>query len=353
MDKNVSKKLEDIFIPNLKFKYMYEAYARSAENKHKNKEVILYELDLANNITQTLKRLYDGTYKVGKYNEFIVTIPKQRTIKALPFHDRIVQQWYVEQFIKPIFIPKFIVDTYACIPGRGVHKAVKKLNRYMYNTYMKNKDAYILKCDISKFFYSIDKRILYNIIKKKVKDKRFLQLTKQFIYDTNENIGIPIGNYTSQYFANIYMDKLDHFIKEECKVKYYIRYVDDFVLILENKEICKKMKKEIEDFLANKLNLKLNKKTNYSKISEGVNFLGYKVFPNCIKLKNTNKKKIYKVIRKYNKWYEKKNFNEKDAMMSLNSWIGHAKNADTYNLIKDVIKRCNWIYDEKVDIMQL
>lgn len=345
------KNVEENFYKNLKFKYMYDAFIRSAEGKRYNKEVILYKLNLSNNITNTLKILYSGTYEPGKYNQFLITQPKERTIRALPFKDRIVQQWYVEQFIKPIFIPKFIKDSYACLPGRGVHRAVRQLNKYMYNTYQKNKDAYILKCDISKFFYTIDKEILFKIIKKKVKDKNFLKLTKQFIYDTNDQIGIPIGNYTSQYFANIYMNTLDHYIKEECQIKYYVRYVDDFILILNTKEECKELRQKIEKFLDKKLKLKLNKKTNYFKITDGVNFLGYKVFPNYILLKNTNKKKIYKKIRGYNKMFNTKNFEPKKVTMSLNSWIGHAKNADTYNLVKNVLSRCNWIYKEKEEIM--
>ena len=215
---------------------------------------------------------------------------------------------------------------------------------------MLNNYAYVLKCDISKFFYTIDKEILFKIIKKKVKDKNFLKLTKQFIYDTNDPIGIPIGNYTSQYFANIYMNTLDHYIKEKCQIKYYVRYVDDFILILNTKEECKEVRKKIENFLDKKLKLKLNKKTHYFKITEGVNFLGYKIFPNYILLKNSNKKKIYKTIRGYNKMFNGPNFEPKKVTMSLNSLIGHAKNADTYNLVKDVLNRCNWIYKENKDI---
>ncbi len=239
------KRVNNIFMENLKFKYMYDAYYRSSKGKHYNKEVILYEMNLAENILDSLKSLYNDTYKIGKYNKFKITIPKERIIEALPFKDRVIQQWYVEQFIKPIFIPKMIKDSYACLPGRGVHKAVKTLKRYMYNTQKSNKNAYVLKCDISKFFYSIDKEILYQIISRKVKDQRFLKMTKQYIYDTEEREGIPIGNYTSQYFANIYLNELDHFIKEKCKIKYYIRYVDDFVLILNDKKECIKMQNKI------------------------------------------------------------------------------------------------------------
>ena len=157
---------------------MYEAYKRAAKNKHKCKEVIIYELDLANNILKSLKQLYSGTYKIGKYRKFKIYEPKERIIQSLPFCDRVVQQWYVEQFIKKIFVPKFIQDTYACIENRGVHKCVRKLNKYMYEYSKNNSEFYILKCDVSKFFYSIDKEKLYKIISRYVKDKKFLDLTK-------------------------------------------------------------------------------------------------------------------------------------------------------------------------------
>lgn len=341
------KRVNNIFDDNLKFKYMYEAYERASEGKRECKEVILYEMDLANNITTTLKELLNGTYRVGKYNEFKITRPRERSIKGLPFKDKVVQQWYVEQFIKPIFIPKFIVDSYACTPGKGVNSAVQKLKRYMYNANQKNPDSYILKCDISKFFYAIDKSILYKIIERYIKDEKVLKLTKIFIYDNRELVGIPIGNYASQYFANIYMSIFDHFIKEKCKIKYYVRYADDFVLILENKEQCKKIKKEIEEFLEEKLHLKLNNKTNYFKLKDGVNFLGYKVFSSHILIKSDKKRKMYKKIREFNKLYKKNELNVRRANMTINSWKAHTKNADAYNLMKDTISRCEWLYKEE------
>ena len=176
------KRVNNVFNDKLKFKNMMEAYERAAKGKKNCKEVIRYEMDLANNITQTLKQLYYGTYQVGKYREFQIYEPKKRIIQALPFYDRIVQQWYIEEFIKPIFVPKFIEDTYACLENRGVHKGVKKLNKYIYNYSKENEDMYILKCDISKFFYSINKERLLKIMERNIKDTKLLQLTKILIY---------------------------------------------------------------------------------------------------------------------------------------------------------------------------
>ena len=341
----MSKRVNNIFYNKLKFKNMLEAYERAAYGKKKCKEVINYEIDLANNITQTLKQLYYGTYQVGKYREFQIYEPKKRIIQSLPFRDRIVQQWYVEEFIKPIFVPQFIEDTYACLDNRGVHKGVKKLNKYIHNYSKENEDMYILKCDISKFFYRINKKILFEIIERKVKDKQFLQLTKMLIYHNNEEVGIPIGNYTSQYFANIYLNQLDHFVKEKLKVKYYVRYMDDFILLLKNKQQAKEVLEKMKKYLKENLELELNKKTNYFKVKQGVIFCGYKIHKDYILLKKDNKKKIYKKIKKWNELYDDKKLDLKQASIKLNSWEGHAKNADSYYLIKKVKSNCKWLYD--------
>ena len=326
---------------------MLEAYERAAKQKRTHKEVINYDMDLVNNIISILWKLYYQNYKMGNYREFTIYEPKKRIIQALPFRDRVVQQWYVEEFIKPIFVPQFIEDSYACIDGRGVHKAVKKLNRYLYNYSRTNKDLYILKCDISKFFNNIDKQILYDLVKRKIKDKAFLNLTRQLIFYDNVKSGIPIGNYTSQYFANIYLNELDHYIKEVLKIKYYVRYMDDFVLLLKNKTEAKMTLEKITLFLEQKLKLKLNKKTNYFKLKQGVNFCGYKIYKDHILLKKENKKKIYRKVKKWNELYFNKELDFKNTSLKLNSWVGHAQNADAFCLINKIKKECKWIYDEK------
>ena len=340
------KRVNNIFYNKLKFKNMLLAYERAANGKYENKEVIAFEMDLACNITQILKQLYSGTYCVSGYREFRIYEPRRRVIQTLPFKDRVIQQWYVEEFIKPIFIPKFIEDTYAGINNRGVHKGVKKLNKYIYEYSKKNNDLYILKCDISGFFYSISKQKLFDIISRKVKDEKFLNLTRQLIYYNNEPVGIPIGNYSSQYFANIYLNELDHFVKEDLKIKYYVRYMDDFVLLAENREHAKVLLDSIKKYLDKKLGLQLNKKTNYFKMNQGVNFCGYKIYKDRILLSRENKKKIYIKVKKWNQLYDNKKINFKEVSMSLNSWIGHAQNADTCLLIKKVIKKCKWIYTD-------
>jgi len=324
LDKKMPRKLNNFYLDKIKFRNMYEAYERAAKAKHENKEVVLFEMNLARNLFELCLDLYNGTYRVGQYRKFFVYEPKKREILALPFRDRVMQQWYVEEFIKPIFVPKMITDSHACIKGRGLHKAVGNLQRYMRNMYKVNPEFYIIKCDISKFFNNIDKHILIKIIEHRIKDKNFLKCTKTLIFDGSKRNGIPIGNYTSQFFANIYLTEMDVFIKQTLKINYYIRYMDDFILLVNSKEEAKETLRRIRLFLKDRLKLELNKKTNYFKAKQGVNFLGYHIFVQKMKLLNNNKKKMYKRVRKWNSLYDKNQLDIMKAAESFKSWIGHA-----------------------------
>ena len=315
------KRVDNIFDEKLTFIKMYEAYKRAAKGKRTKSEVILFEMDLANNLLSILKDIYNDTYRLGAYRKFTIYEPKKREILALPFRDRVVHQWYVEEFIKPIFLKRFIVDTYACIPERGVHLAINKLLSYMKLKYKHNPNFYILKCDISKFFYNIDKKILFNIVSRRVKDEKFLTFTKRLIFDGTGKVKIPIGNYTSQFFANIYLNELDHFVKEVVRAKYYVRYMDDFILVLDNKEECKNVLSKIKFFVETKLHLKLNTKTNYFKNSQGVTFCGYRIFLNRKYLSKVNKKSIYKRVKKWNELYHKKELDILKTKDRLMSWM--------------------------------
>ncbi len=193
----MSKTIKRSFNEKLIFENMYNAHIRASKTKRNKKEVILFEIDLENNLINLIDNITNNTYKLGKYREFTIYEPKQRVIKALPYKDRIVQQWYIYSFIKPYIIPRFINNTYACIDKRGTHKAIKDLQRMMRQMIIKNKDYYVLKCDVKKYFYNIDKKILFDIMKKYISDKKVLSLTHKFIYDNELEKGIPIGNYTS------------------------------------------------------------------------------------------------------------------------------------------------------------
>lgn len=233
------KKIKNCFYKNLTFEKFLQAHKRARKNKVYKNEVIRFEFNLENNLINIMNQLKNKTYHLGNYFSFKVYEPKERIIQALPFRDRVVHQWYVEEFIKPFIVPKFINTTFACLPDRGTHKAADEVQHQMQICKRNYGRFWILKCDIRKFFYTIDPFILYEIMKKYIEDKDLLDLTKVLIfnYDNSPNqVGIPIGNYTSQFFANIYLNELDQYVKRVLKIKYYTRYMDDFILILRTKK---------------------------------------------------------------------------------------------------------------------
>lgn len=348
----MSKRINNIYYDAIKFEKFMEAFKHTTMRKKRNPERIEYEMLVEDNIYKIGTELKNKTYEVGKYRSFTVKIPKERLIYCLEFRDRVVQQWYVREFITPYMVPKFIKDSYACIKGRGFHQAVDTLQKYMRIAKRESENPYILKYDIKKFFYSIDQEILFNIMKKYYKDRDFLELTEKFIKfnDKGEKtekfgIGIPIGNYTSQYFANIYMNELDQYIKRTLKVKYYVRFMDDGVLILQNKEEASKIFKLIQKFVKERLKLELNKKSEYSPLKSGVFFCGYRVYVTHKLIRKSNLQRMKKRIKLWNHIYENKQKVEllKKWKQSFDAWNGYSKFANTYKLRKSLAKKCEWI----------
>lgn len=338
----MSKTIKKCFIDKLTFDNLIKAHERASKCKTNRIEVLKFNIDLETNIYSILKDLKTEKYKLSKYKEFKIYEPKERIIKCLPYRDRVVHQWYIYEFIKPYIIPRLINTTCACIDGRGTHCAVNITQKYMrimkriYNNY------YILKMDIKKYFYNIDKFILYNIMSEYISDKLLLKLTYKFIYDNNDKLGIPIGNYTSQYFANIYLDKLDKYIKGNLKVKYYIRYMDDSILLVKDKKECIYLKNKINKFLNEHLHLKLNSKSRYYPNKMGIDFCGYRIFETHILIRNRSKKEIKRKIKKWNKLSEEENLNQKEMLLSLNSWLGHISHANSYNLKNKYLNKINY-----------
>ncbi len=343
------KKIKNCFDKNLTFEKLLQAHQRARIHKTYKNEVIKFELNLENNIINLLNNIKNNKYHLGKYFAFKVYEPKERTINALPYVDRIVHQWYVEEFIKPFIVPKFISTTYACLKDKGTHKAVDEVNSQIRKIKRKYGSFWILKCDIRKFFYSIDPFVLFEIMKKYISDKKLLKFTHLLIFDKreqNDNIGIPIGNYTSQFFANIYLNELDQFVKRDLKVEYYVRYMDDFILLAKTKSECIFLKKQIEDFLHEKLHLYLNDKSKYYPYPMGVNFCGYRIFTTHRLLRLNSKKKIKKNVKHWNKLYAKSQLDIHAATLSLNSWIGHSSHCNSYKLQKKILNSCNFLYNE-------
>ena len=344
------KKIKNCFYKNLTFEKFLQAHYRAKKHKSYKPEVINYELNLENNITNLLNSIKNKTYRLGSYHSFKIYEPKERLIKALPYKDRIVHQWYVEEFIKPYIIPRFISTSFACLEDRGTHKAVDKVQHNLQLFKRNYGDFWILKCDIRKFFYSINPYILFNILKKYIADKELLEFTKLLIFDnrdTDEKIGIPIGNYTSQYFANIYLNELDQYIKRVLKVSNYVRYMDDFIILAKTKSECIELKNKISVFLNQHLQLELNQKSRYYPYKMGVNFCGYRIFPTHKLLRIDSKKKIKAKVRKWNFEYKNNKLDIKHTVQSINSWLGHSSHSNSYNLERKILNSCIFLYNEQ------
>ena len=296
------KRINNVWREKITFSNLLQAHYRARKGKRFRAEVIRFEMNLEDNLIRMGEELLRGDYKFSKYREFYVFEPKKRCIKVLKYRDRVVHQFYVEEYIKPIFLKNFIKDSYACIKGKGVHQAVDTLQRYMKCMKKKNEHFYILKCDIHKFFYNVNHKKLYECIRRKCKDKEFLAFSRKLIFCDNTGKGLPIGNYTSQFFANIYLTQLDKFVKEVLGIKYYVRYMDDFVLLLNSKTDCRRAMADMERFLLD-IDLCLNPKTTYMKNADGVNFCGYKVFCEYKKIRRKNKIRLKRWLKKIIRLY--------------------------------------------------
>jgi retron-type reverse transcriptase len=319
------KSLRGGFDEALTFEKFLLAYRRAHLSKSARPEVVMFDRRAMLNVYKIYENVRDGKYKPSKYRQFEITDPKPRTIYSLPFTDRIVHQWMVEEFIKPYYIPRFITDTYACVPKRGTHKAVDKTAEFMKHMHQKyREDYYIVKMDISKFFYSIDRDVLFGILVRRIADERLRELVRRVIYsyDLTEK-GIPIGNYTSQYFANIYMNELDQFVKRELKVKCYVRYMDDFVCFVRTKAEAREVFEAMGKFLAERLKLTLNRKSRYYPAKFGLDFCGFRLRGGRKLLRLRSRRRGRIIAREF-----LRSGNAEAFARSLAGWIGHAGKGD-------------------------
>lgn len=316
------------------FDNLHKAYLLARRCKRYRAEVLEFTDNLEVELITLQNELIRKSYKQGEYRTFKVYEPKERTIKALPFKDRVLQH-VVNTVIEPIFSKGFYEHSYACLPEKGSHAASKTLRKWMYNT--RDKKMYYLKCDIAKYFDSIDHVILLKILEGKIKCPDTLGLLKQII-DNGTSVGIPIGNLTSQTFANIYLNEFDKFIKHELKIKKYVRYMDDFIILEESKEKIHVFLKKIEEFLVSRLRLKLNHKTKISPIFKGIDFVGYNHFINRTNLRRSTWVRQKKKIKNLFKKLENGKITKEIVCKTLYSILGHISHADTWRLKTKITK---------------
>lgn len=275
------------------------------------------------NIFGLQTELIRGTYCHGLYEPFIVHDPKRRQIHKAMVRDRLVHQ-LVFSAIEPLFELSFIYDSFSCRKGKGTHAGVRRLRQFLRQASRNDtRTVYALKCDIRQFFASVDHRKLLNLLSIRISDHEALSLLKEIVnsFSATPGKGIPLGNLTSQLFANVYMHELDWFVKHQLHEKYYLRYCDDFIVVSQNQEHLLALVNPIQTFLENELNLELhpNKVTIRSWI-QGVDFLGYVLKPHCTLLRTKTKERVLKKVN----------------ISNSASYLGLCSHADTYELQQQI-----------------
>ncbi len=299
--------------------------------------------------------LRDRTYLPGAYRTFEIVEPKRRLISAAPYRDRVVHHALCN-IIGPLFEAGFIYDSYANREFKGTHRALKRFTRYS------RASRYVLQCDIQKYFPSIDHEILKTLIRRKIKCKDTLWLIDLIIDNSNEQPaavfhfpgddmltplnrrrGLPIGNLTSQFFANIYLDRFDHFVKETLLIKRYVRYVDDFALFADDRTVLEAARQEIEADLAT-LRLKIHPiKSQLFETRQGANFLGFRVLPDRIRVRTENLRRSRRRLRQLHQDYTAQRLPLAQVQRSLQGWEAHLKHGDTWQLRQQIFTALDWV----------
>ncbi len=268
-----------------------ESWLEARRGKSSKSAVRRFERDLDRNLQQIRELLINKTYKPSPYTTKMIHEPKTRLIYILPFApDRVIHH-VLMRVIEPIWEGLFISDSYACIKGKGLHGGSRRTMEFV------RRNRYCLKMDISKFYPSVDHDILYDIIQRKIKCVDTLWLFRKIIYSIPDGKNVPIGNYTSQWMGNLYLNELDYFVKHSLRVKDYVRYCDDFCLFHNDKKHLARLASEIETFLADTLALKLSKNSVFP-VTQGVDFLGYRHFPTHILLRKSTTTRIRRRLRR-------------------------------------------------------
>ena len=338
-------KLSEIFT----FDNLYNSHKKCRLSKQHKGEVVRFEIDLAKSLSKLVNEFQKGTYKSGKYKFFTIHDPKIREIEALTYKDRIVIRCFCDYSLIPRLQDKLILDNAACQKNKGTLFARERLMKFLRAEYArggKSNDFYFLKCDISKYFPSINHRALIWQLAKYGFSKEELKFMWQFIkagkYQNDEQ-GLPLGNQTSQWFALLYLDTVDRFIKEKLRIKGYVRYMDDFILIHQDKKFLQECKSQIEELCWSKLKLKLNRKTQIGKVRDGINFLGFnhKVLPNgeieiaILQQARVRLKRHIKVLKRVK---EKGIVDEEYIKQRVNSFSAHLSRSNRNKLLSQKVK---------------
>jgi len=323
------KRLGNLWHKIISFENFYLAYRKARRGKQHKASVAQFILNLEVELLKLQQEVIDNIYLPGEYRLFTIYERKPRQIAAAPFRDRVLHHALLN-IVEPLLDRQFIDDSYACRKNKGVHKAVTRYQQWA------KRYRYALKMDIAQYFPSINRPLLKDKIQRYIKDKQVLNLFNLIIDNAPTTQGIPIGNLTSQFLANLYLDDFDHYLKEKLQVPAYLRYVDDFVVLGDDKNILQTIKLAVRDKLAQDLLLLHPRKAHITPTSDGLDLLGYHVFPHFRRLRTDNIHRFNRKLRQFAKQHAEGQKSWADFNPSIQSWIGHASHADTMELRKKI-----------------
>lgn len=326
------KTYKNLYPKICEFDNIHLAYLKARKLKRYKAEVLLFSANMEENLINIHNHLVWKSYRPSPYKYFTIYEPKERIIAALPFVDRVVHHALCN-IIEPICERSMIHDSYACRRGQGVQAGVLRTTQLLRDTHRRWGRVYCLKADVKKFFPSIDHEVLKKIIRRRIACLDTLNMIETIIDSTGDDKGLPIGSLTSQLWANVYLNELDHYAKERLGIKYYVRYMDDFLILHDDKQELRRILAEITGFLADRLRLDLNGKTQIFPIGpRALDFLGYRIQSDYRLLRKSNVQRTKRKFHKYERSYSEGLIDLADVNSSIVSWIGHAMHADSYRL---------------------
>ncbi|MFH1281975.1 MAG: reverse transcriptase/maturase family protein [Candidatus Omnitrophota bacterium] len=342
------KKIRDIYLKIISKENLYQSAYMASRGRRYRDSTADFNFSLEEEIDRLHKELLSKTYRHGKYRLFKIYDPKERNIAAAPFKDRVVHH-AVHDVIEPIIDKAFIYDSYACRKDKGTHKAVDRAQGFL------RANRFCFHGDIKQYFPSINHRIIKGILRMRIEDKDALWLLDEIVDSATSlpaclqlgeaaavngnRIGLPIGNLTSQFFANLYLNELDYFIKFDLRIRYYLRYMDDFLIFSNEKIRLVEVKERIRNFLHASLELRLHKdKSQIYSTSGGIKFLGFRLFSKYRRLASDNVKRFKKRLNKFECLFANGKMTKTAVRDSVRCWAAHSKYANTVTLRKSIFK---------------
>lgn len=341
------KTYNDIFSSIASKERLFLAWDTFKRDKRNKPDVAEFELKLEENVFKLHRELLNAAYRHGPYKKFWLRDPKLRRIHKATVKDRVLHH-AIFNALNPVFEPTFIQNSFSCRIGKGTHKGVSEVARMLRKESLNNtRQCFALKCDVKKFFDSISHDALIQILERRITDSRARWLLREVIESFAsaeptlfERKGIPIGNLTSQLFANIYMNEFDQFMKHDLRVKWYARYTDDFVIVSRDTHYLKQLLSAIELFLKEKLHLGLHpEKITMRKYSRGFDFLGYVILPHHIAPRTKTKKRMLWKLKRRVREHKNGAVSEESLWASLQSYRGVLSHANGYLLDQRLVNQ--------------